>query len=120
MASMRLVPPRPPTAPPTASAAARSRSRIEAGSRSEASRNSVIFCCTKGRSQATEVNWVRWVSSCRHTQRRKSAGSTPSSRSIMTMLGATSVSRPAGASVAAASGSGGRNSSYWPSTRPAR
>src|ERR1022692_4093448 len=120
MASIRLSPLLPRTAPATASAAALSRSRIDAGSRSEASRKSVICCCTYGRSHGTEVNWVRCVSSCRQTQRRKSLGLTPSSRSTITMFGATSVSRPGGASGVGASGSGGRNSSYWPSTRLAR
>ena len=66
------------------------------------------------------MNWVRCVSSCRHTQRRKSCGLTPSSRSTMTIFGATRVSRPAGATPFGAPGSGGRNSSYCPSTRLAR
>ncbi len=60
------------------------------------------------RSQGTAVNCTRWVSSCMHTHSRKSAGSTPSSRSTWTRLGATSMSRgvPPGAR------------SYWPSTLP--
>ena len=49
-------------------------------------------------SQGAGANWVRWVTSCRQTQSRKSPGSTSSSRSVATMFGATSVSRPAGAS----------------------
>ena len=46
------------------------------------------------RIQSTAVNCTRWVSSCRHTQSRKSCGSTSSWRSAWTMLGATSRSRP--------------------------
>ena len=58
----------------------------------------------------TAVNCTRWVSSCMQTHSRKSSGSTPSSRSIWTMLGATSSSRgvPPGAR------------SYCPSTLLAR
>ena len=56
------------------------------------------------------MNCTRWVSSCRQTQSRKSVGSTPSSRSTWTMLGATSSSRPAGS----------WNGSNWPSTREPR
>ena len=75
------------------------------------------------RSQGTAVNWVRWVSSCRHTHSRKSCGSTSSSRSTWTMLGATSSSRPGG--VGSASSSVDRSAgtsaaakvSYWPRTR---
>ena len=48
------------------------------------------------RIHGTAVNCTRCVSSCRHTQSRKSVGSTPSSRSTWTMFGATSSSRPDG------------------------
>ena len=59
------------------------------------------------RIQGTAVNCTRWVSSCRQTQSRKSAGSTSSSRSTWTTLGATRSSRPFGS----------KKGSNWPSTR---
>ena len=61
-------------------------------------------------SQSTAVNWVRWVTSWMATQSRKSRGSTSSRRSVSTMLGATSSSRPCCPS--------GWNASYCPSTLP--
>ena len=60
-------------------------------------------------SHGTAVNCSWWVTSCRQTQSRKSAGSTPSFRSVATMLGATSSSRPPVPKI-----------SYWPSTREER
>src|SRR4051794_9707634 len=59
------------------------------------------------RIHGTAVNCTRWVSSCRHTQSRKSVGSTSSSRSTWTTLGATRRSRPLGS----------WNGSNWPRTR---
>ena len=57
----------------------------------------VIWLNRCSRIHGTAVNCTRWVSSCRHTHRRKSVGSAPISRSTWTMLGATSSSRPSGA-----------------------
>ena len=62
------------------------------------------------RSHGTAVNWVRWVTSCRHTQSRKSRGSASSLRSTSTMFGATSRSVPGSEA----------NTSYWPRTLPDR
>ncbi len=69
------------------------------------------------RSQGTAVNCVRCVSSCRQTQSRKSCGSTSSSRSTWTMLGATRSSRPPPFSPAGRSREAGAKVSYWPRTR---
>ncbi|BAU84242.1 hypothetical telomeric sfiI 20 protein 3 [Streptomyces laurentii] len=68
----------------------------------------------------TAVNWVRWVSSWRQTQRRKSRGVTSSSRSTWTMLGATSSSRPPPPAAAGRSRVAGAKVSYWPRMREAR
>ncbi|CAM5391439.1 hypothetical protein SGLAM104S_00548 [Streptomyces glaucescens] len=66
------------------------------------------------------MNCVRWVSSCRHTQSRKSCGGTSSSRSTWTMFGATSSSRPPPPAPAGRSRVAGAKVSYWPRTREAR
>ena len=63
-------------------------------SSSVASTNSPMRDRMWSRSHGTAVNCTRWVSSCRHTQSRKSCGSTFSCRSACTMLGATSIRRP--------------------------
>ena len=49
-----------------------------------------IMC---SRNHGTAVNWIRCVSSCIHTQARKSAASTSNSRSTCTRFGATSSRR---------------------------
>ena len=69
---------------------------------------------SSSRSQGTAVNCSRWVLSCRQTQSRKSVGSAASSRSTLTMFGATSSSRPGLRRDRRPSGS------YWPSTLPDR
>ena len=105
IASIRLVPPPPLSASVT---------RLKPSSSSVVgSRVSAMACISPkrwSRIHGTAVNCTRWVSSCRHTQSRKSCGSAPSSRSTCTMLGATSSSRP----------DGSKNGSNWPSTLPAR
>lgn len=72
------------------------------------------------RSQGTAVNCVRCVSSCRHTHRRKSWGSTSSSRSTWTMFGATRRSLPPPFSPAGSSLVAGAKVSYCPRTRDDR
>ena len=58
--------------------ASRSRCQSADGSRSLAATNAASSPWTWSRSQGWAVNWIRWVSSCRQTQSRKSCGSTPS------------------------------------------
>ena len=87
-------------------------------SSSVASTNSPMRERMWSRSQGTAVNCTRWVSSWRHTQRRKSCGSTSSCRSACTMLGATSISRPAAGTSPFAPADPSQNGSNWPSTLP--
>ncbi len=69
------------------------------------------------RSQGTAVNCVRCVSSCRHTHRRKSWGSTSSSRSTWTMFGATEKEPSAAVLTRRESLVAGAKVSYCPRTR---
>ncbi len=84
--------------PPSRTASGRLRTTIDrreaswsgSGTRSTLSARVRSSMCS--RSHGTAVNCTRWVSSCRHTHWRKSAGSRSSSRSTSTTLGATSSS----------------------------
>ena len=111
------VPVRPASASRPSGFAAASAERRRSGRDSALSNrptvSAVISARRCSRSQGAAANCTRWVCSCRHTQRRKSAGSTLISARTCATFGATSSRRPPGGPPAVPPGPGSAmNGSY--------